>query len=425
MEQAAETGRRQALDAILASQTFRRADLLKKLLTYLVEQVEQDCGSAISEHEIANQVLGRGTGFSPDTDSSVRTRMHALRQKLDEYYREEGVAAVGRITIPKGGYAPQFEPVETALPTIAPVIPTAPPLSAHRRWPVALLTLAASLLCLWMAIALGYLSTGPRWRLNQDVRELWNPFLSSVRKTVISVGQPAAHLWVRDYGPNPLPLTYPPFPDPPPKSAAFLRFYQERSHLLPDSNLVLHPSPNATLWGDSAGATVAGKFLSASDASSELLPEATVNSEVAIRDRPIIVFGRPEFSPLANRYLTAANGYQVGYLSSIRKHAIWSIADPSKYFLNAESVNQVNLGLVTIFRSNQPPVMVLNGITSDGSLGGIEYLTNPASVADLRERFRKEGYADWPSIFQVIVETTSSGGYPIRVAHQAHLVLKR
>ena len=427
MESPTQSERQQALGAVLNSRIFRRSDSLKRLLTYLVEQDNLGRGNSLGECEIAIQVLGRMKEFSPDTDSSVRTRMHTLRQKLDEYYHDEAAIGQLRITIPKGTYAPQFDPPKlNPVPDVLPI----PKTVSQPVWLYVLVAFLVPCLAVWGMAAAGYLTTGSKWRLDRELREFWGPVLASTQPVAICVGQPV-HLWVRDYGANPLPLTYPPFEDSPPASDAFLRFYREHSLLRADSRLVLHPSPNATLWGDSAGAALAGKFLANNGVTSELLPEGTLKSEVAIRGRALLIFGRPEFTALANRYLTAANGYQVGYLPAIRQHAIWRLADPGKYFLNTTTgAHQSNLGLITIQTEKTPGfqvhrTIIFNGITSDGSLAGIEYLTNSGSVADLRNRLRAEGVDEWPALLQVIVRTTSSDGYPLNVVHEKHAVLRR
>jgi hypothetical protein len=78
--------RRRALEAVLSSDGFRRAEQLKRLLAYLAEQEELGRSAEVTEYELGTKVLGRGEDFSPETDSTVRTRMHGLRQKLEEFY---------------------------------------------------------------------------------------------------------------------------------------------------------------------------------------------------------------------------------------------------------------------------------------------------------------------------------------------------
>jgi hypothetical protein len=72
----------QALAVVLQSQTFARADQLKKFLRYICEMEEAGRAGEISEYLIGIHALGRPVDYSPADDSGVRGRAHALRQKL-------------------------------------------------------------------------------------------------------------------------------------------------------------------------------------------------------------------------------------------------------------------------------------------------------------------------------------------------------
>ena len=80
----------EAVRRVAGSLTFHRADVLKTLLGYLSAQEALGRAHEVTESEIALQVMHRGPAFSPESDSSVRTRFLALRKKLDEYYAGEG-----------------------------------------------------------------------------------------------------------------------------------------------------------------------------------------------------------------------------------------------------------------------------------------------------------------------------------------------
>jgi hypothetical protein len=65
-------------------------------------------GNEITEYLIGVEGPGRSTDFVPATDGIVRSRAHALRQKLFEYYTKENPDAAVRIDIPKGSYVPRY-----------------------------------------------------------------------------------------------------------------------------------------------------------------------------------------------------------------------------------------------------------------------------------------------------------------------------
>lgn len=392
----------EVLAGILASETFRRADQLKRLVSYLVEQDQLGRIHEVTEYELGTKALGRPEDFSPETDSTVRTRMHALRQKLEDYYKREAPDAGVKLSFPKGSYRPTFE--ETVAPTIPEAAPPKP------RW--------------WVALAgVGVLSllAFVFWPKNSPLESFWKPVLGSGQSAALLVGQPV-HIWVRDVQGQVEPKDYAHFPDALPQSQAFLNFVRPR--MPSNAKLVLHPSPNATLWGDAAGAAAAARFLAFRGVNSELLPESTLRSGAALRGRPVLAFGRPEFSPAIQRYLAAAGGYTVGMRNDLQRYSIHRLSDPKDYVTNTFPPNEVNHGLVTVLDDGEGKVIVFSGITSDGSIASFDYMTNEENLRQLWQRLTNEGLKQWPSSFQVVLKVISSQGYAMGAQYEKHLVLK-
>lgn len=98
----------QALSEILGSETLRRSDQLRAILQFLCEAAIESRGAQVTESVIAIDVLNRNPSYNSTDDSSVRSRVYALRQKLTHYYEIENPSARIRIEIPKGSYVPQF-----------------------------------------------------------------------------------------------------------------------------------------------------------------------------------------------------------------------------------------------------------------------------------------------------------------------------
>jgi hypothetical protein len=96
--------------AVLASEIFRRAPKLSRLLSYLSEKYFEGCAGDIKEYTIAVDVMGRDTGFDPQLDSIVRVDAHNLRKRLRQYYAAEGKDHELVIYIPAGQYTPEFVP---------------------------------------------------------------------------------------------------------------------------------------------------------------------------------------------------------------------------------------------------------------------------------------------------------------------------
>ena len=87
---------------------FGRTNNLVRLLTYVCEKHFEGATAEIKEYNIAVQALGRPPDFDPQVDTIVRVTAHALRKRLDEYYRSEGADHAVKIALPPGGYVPKF-----------------------------------------------------------------------------------------------------------------------------------------------------------------------------------------------------------------------------------------------------------------------------------------------------------------------------
>lgn len=98
---------REAVGAILRSQTFSRSARLRAFLEYVVETAAEGRGDEINEYSLGIQVFGKAADFSPNEDNIVRVTARQLRVKLEEYYGGEGAKDAWRIGIPKGGYTPE------------------------------------------------------------------------------------------------------------------------------------------------------------------------------------------------------------------------------------------------------------------------------------------------------------------------------
>src|SRR5262245_22030794 len=102
------------LNRILASNTFRQVDRLKRFASFIVQEAVARRGEDLKEYVIGVQVLGKEASFDPRTDPIVRVQARRLRSRLAEYYSKEGQTDEVIIDIPKGGYAPSFKRRETA-----------------------------------------------------------------------------------------------------------------------------------------------------------------------------------------------------------------------------------------------------------------------------------------------------------------------
>ena len=99
---------RAELDAVLASGTLGKTNNPVRLLTFVCEKYFEGDTGEIKEYSIAVNALGRPQDFDPQVDTIVRVTAHTLRKRLEEYYRSEGADHPIQISLPPGGYVPNF-----------------------------------------------------------------------------------------------------------------------------------------------------------------------------------------------------------------------------------------------------------------------------------------------------------------------------
>jgi hypothetical protein len=163
---------------ILDSAAFRNTEVLKKLLDYLSRQ---DPAADIKEYTVGLEAFHKPPDYDPRTDSSVRVQAGKLRQKLDEYYRTEGVADPLIIGLPKGGF--RLEIHERVVSAPAP---------DRGRKPTRVAIAIPAVLLLAAAVYFGLRQSQPalpsRW--SPDMETLWKPFLDSPRPIMVAIGTP-------------------------------------------------------------------------------------------------------------------------------------------------------------------------------------------------------------------------------------------
>lgn len=99
---------RDELSALLASGMLGRTNNLVRLLSFVCDKYFAGLLDEIKEYNIAVQALGRPGDFDPQVDTIVRVTAHALRKRLEDYYRTAGAHHSVHICLPPGHYVPKF-----------------------------------------------------------------------------------------------------------------------------------------------------------------------------------------------------------------------------------------------------------------------------------------------------------------------------
>jgi hypothetical protein len=215
----AEAARAQ-VERIFQSKTFRSSDVLRHLLSYLVDASLSGTADELKEYTVAVDALGKPSSYDPRQESAVRMQVGRLRQKLAEYYRLEGIDDPIVVDLPKGGFTVVFEPrkVPFEQAPVAEVPALEPPPAAG--WRGREIVLAAALVVALVAGALfatrswqaGF-REGKKTAVESDVpwtpelQKLWEPILSSSRPLVVCIATPLSVLipgfgFVREFSLN-------------------------------------------------------------------------------------------------------------------------------------------------------------------------------------------------------------------------------
>jgi len=115
------------VERIVASPSFIRSPRLCSLLMHLCELALAGRSGEINEQSIGEALFERARNYDPSIDGIVRSHASRLRQRLEQYFNEEGAHETIRLTIPKGGYTPLFEAHSQPLLQSESVLSPAPP----------------------------------------------------------------------------------------------------------------------------------------------------------------------------------------------------------------------------------------------------------------------------------------------------------
>jgi TolB-like protein len=100
---------REQLGRIQGSSDFDVPERAHRFLGYVIEETLSGRADRIKAYSIALEVFGRDSSFDAQADPVVRIEAGRVRRALERYYLTAGKSDAILITIPKGGYVPQFE----------------------------------------------------------------------------------------------------------------------------------------------------------------------------------------------------------------------------------------------------------------------------------------------------------------------------
>ncbi len=438
-----------ALEAVLHSQTFARADQLKNFLKYVCEMEMARRGHELTEYLIGIEALGRPANYSPGDDSAVRTRAFALRKKLQEFYEHEQPNATLRIELLKGSYCPHFvesQPQQKANGDGTPAERLAPQLlssptaqeellptetTGQREWKRSwLLAFSAGV------VVTALLAGGLYWWLgakpvSDDVSdspvpimtEAWGPLLAPKADVLLCVANPPAFSVLP--GPFSPPPPQAPLTGERPLPRQLYELYATRYPAT--ANLSLTVTTNATYWGDVLGALTASKTLNAAGVSPQMFPEM-VTTMPTLRRRNVILFGAPAYSPAVARFLEKCP-LHINYLDAIVGPTTEQ-SPAARYALKRDQRQRLTqvFGLITVLpgessANQQTRILIFSGVNSAGAQAAAEFFSSTEHLLELKKELKKAGHDTFPPAYQVVVRAETDDSILLKFHYEAFRII--
>jgi hypothetical protein len=440
-----------ALEAVLHSQTFARADQLKNFLKYVCEMEMAGRGQELTEYLIGIEALGRPANYSPGDDSAVRTRAFALRKKLQEFYEHEQPDAALRIELLKGSYCPHFvesqsQPkangngtlAEQLAPQLVPppmadedLVPTEAP--GRREWErswllpfsagVVVTVLLAGMLYWWLGTK--RVSNAVSHTPPPILAEAWGPLLAPGAEVLLCVANPTSFS-VHPSALSPATTTTPfNYPGAVPMPQQLYGLYNTRTPA--PANPTLTITRNSAYWGDVLGALTAFKILNAAGVSPQLVPELVITLPM-LRRRNVILLGAPDYSSAVARFQENCP-LRVNYLDAIVGPATPALP-AARYALKLgqqQRLTQV-FGLITVLPgeslANQPTrILTFSGVNSAGAQAAVEFFSSPEHLLELKKELKKAGHETFPPAYQVVVRADTDDSIMLNFRYETYRVI--
>jgi hypothetical protein len=416
-----------AAHEVLKSRTLSRSDQLAQFLRYICDLELDGRGAEITEYSIATNALNRPADYSPGEDSSVRSRAHALRRKLQEYYEVEAPDTELRIELPKGSYRPIFVARQTMLQVVPESIPRlAAPLPQSRehvlwRW---IAGLASATVVLAAALLVRLIPADP---IDPLVRAAWGPVMQRGGDVLVLISSPPM-LRIMSSQPGKLPVGG--VFEPAPGWAA--QWYTGLNLDNRGGPVYLATTRGYAVFSDLSAAAAVSSLLSLSGTAYTTMPEWAVQPR-AIHENGLVVIGAPSYTQYLARILKATP-YAIWFDSAVNMEVLGPRAGVNGHTYLPKRNPQTNrystvYGLITVLpsqpgHSRPERMLVFAGFTgSPGAQGAIDFFRSPAALRDLERRFRHDGYNGFPPAYQVVVRCGVDTETALNAVYETHIVL--
>jgi hypothetical protein len=181
------------LNAVLQSREFKESAIYSKLLSYLTQSTLSK--KIPKEITIAIDIFGKDSSFNSNKDSTVRHHIHVLRNKLDNYYQNEGKEDKFKLIIPKGHYEIQVVSSKNGRLNIIDRI-----FSSLKRWEVAVIISLAFIILFLIFRQYSIESSTTQTPYFIDPKDqIWSSFFKNNYPISVIIGD---DFWLDEYSSN-------------------------------------------------------------------------------------------------------------------------------------------------------------------------------------------------------------------------------
>ncbi len=411
---------REAVDRVLASETFRGSSSLRTLLGYLTDKTLAGDAEELKEFTVGVEALDRSEQYDPQIDPSVRVQISRLRRKLAKYYEQECPGDPVRISLPKRQFKLVFEERAVAINDARAQshAPSASQAQTPWRRGVVLAVAAGAVLA---AFAIG--ATLPRIQpaslqlsetgvFTPAMRQFWQPYFDSQLPATLSLG---VALFMRVPGD---PVTYmrqtrvnewPPEEEVPGLAALQAAI---------GDGAPAHEIYNYCSVGEAIGAAVLGRSLLTGGLDLPIVRSNAISWDEA-QSGNIVFVGPPKFNSLIRTGAFERNFRVVeGGIENLEPLP----GEPEFYGKVEEPTGRPGMAhaLISRFPNKRAGVVtVLASNDGTGTWGAAEYVTQPEFIAGLVEKLAGPDGA-MPDAFEVVVRVRCDLDYPLDITYVTH-----
>jgi hypothetical protein len=412
-----DAGFQEELQRVLASETLRNSESLRRLLAYLGDAYVSGTGRDLKEYTIGRDVMHKPADYDPRMDASVRVQIGKLRQRLEQYYTLEAPEACIRVTLPKGHFELGTMPGKAAASAVPTTLP-APPAAASRSWKWA--TLAASsvagILAVALAISILRAPAAPAAAdLAPGLQEFWAPLTDTSRPLVLVLGSP---LFVRlnsHYFRNP-----------------WANNWEEAEREIPLaelSRLLQAPVPPSasyrwTPFGEAAAAfrlaMVLGRRKDLVLKRSIVLPWEDVRISNLVFLGPV-KFNRQLADLPVEEELRVENGGVTNVHPQAGEAAVYRKPSPP----HAENIPEDYAVITRVRRVHGwGETLVLASTSTEGTWAAADYVTSSSMMQEMLGRLKSANGGKVPDHYQVLLRSRFNSQVPIHTEYVTHRILR-